>query len=73
MTRPAMDALFLRLTKLQLARPWTVIAVVFATAALAGVAALQLELRTSFGELLPQNKESVIVAERVNVHRGILI
>jgi predicted RND superfamily exporter protein len=54
------------LARQQLTRPWTVLVLVFVSASLAGSLALRLELRTSFGELLPANKESVVIAEQVN-------
>src|SRR4051812_20208507 len=50
----------------QTARPGVLLAIAFVTVLIAGFAASKLKLRTSFGELLPQNKESVIVADQVN-------
>ncbi len=54
-----------RLSRFQQHHPWRVLAVALLSAALGGWLAGELTLKTSFGELLPQNKESVIVAERV--------
>ncbi len=55
-----------RLTDLQIGHPWKVLVVALLTLALAGFAASKLKLKTAFGELLPRNKQSVIVADRVN-------
>ena len=49
----------------QTARPWRLLAVALLSAAVAGVLAARLQLKTSLGQLLPQNKESVVVADRV--------
>ncbi len=53
------------LARLQTARPFMVLAVALLTVFLAGLGASRLKLKTSLGELLPANKESVIVAEKV--------
>jgi predicted RND superfamily exporter protein len=50
----------------QTTRPVAVLLVALATALLAALGASRLTLKTSFGELLPQGKESVIVAEQAN-------
>jgi uncharacterized protein len=55
-----------RLAALQVVRPWTFLIIGAATVVMAGLLAARLELHTSFGDLLPSNKESVIVAEDVN-------
>src|SRR5262245_34071046 len=54
------------LVELQLHRPHWLLLFALATIALSGFAASRLTLKTSFGELLPQNKNSVIVADRVS-------
>lgn len=59
-------ALFNRLAELQIARPIVLMALAVMTVAVAGLAASRLTLETALGELLPENKESVIVAEQVN-------
>lgn len=64
MTRSA--ALFAWLAGWQSSRPWTVLAVALVTLVLAALGASRLTLKTSFGELLPENAESVKVAERVS-------
>ena len=56
---------FEALTRLQVTRPFAVLAIALLTTVLAGLAASRLSLKTSLGELLPANKESVIVAEKV--------
>lgn len=48
----------------QTTQPLLVLLIVLATALGAGLLASRLTLKTSFGELLPQNKESVRVAEQ---------
>lgn len=53
------------LVHLQAMRPFAVLAVAFLTTLLAGLAASRLELKTSLDELLPANKESVLVADQV--------
>jgi predicted RND superfamily exporter protein len=55
-----------RLVRAQTEHPWLVLLGVLLTVALAGLATSRLTLKTSFGELLPQNKDSVVVAERVS-------
>lgn len=50
----------------QLRRPWWVAAIVLSTLIPAGLMASKLELRTSFAELLPSDKPSVIEMHRVN-------
>jgi len=59
------DALFAWLASWQSNRPWTVLAIAVITVAIAAWGASRLTLKTSFGELLPENAESVKVAERV--------
>src|SRR5262245_45783978 len=46
--------------------PWILLALAALSVVVAGLLAAQLKLKTSFGELLPQNKESVIVANQVS-------
>lgn len=53
------------LTRLQTERPWRVLGVALVSVAVAGLLASQLSLETSFDELLPENKESVIVKDRL--------
>ncbi len=55
-----------RLATLQLTHPWRMVAAALVTVALAAFAASHLTLKTALGELLPENKESVIIAEQVN-------
>ena len=55
-----------RLLALQTRRPFLLLLAALLTMAFAGYFTSRLELRTSFGELLPQNKESVIVADEVS-------
>jgi predicted RND superfamily exporter protein len=50
------------LIRTQTTRPYLVLLAALISVALAGLGASQLTLKTSFGELLPQNKESVLVA-----------
>lgn len=50
----------------QTKRPAIVLAIGLLSAALAALGASKLTLKTSFGELLPAGKRSVIVADRVN-------
>ncbi len=57
-------ALLLKLAELQIRRPWLVILVVLATLIPTGWLASQLDLRTSFSELLPDSKPSVIEMRR---------
>lgn len=56
---------FEALARLQTARPFAVLAIALFTALCAGLAASRLTLKTSLGELLPENKPSVVVAEQV--------
>jgi hypothetical protein len=49
----------------QTARPALLLGIAFLTVAFAAEGASRLKLKTAFGELLPQGKESVIVANRV--------
>ncbi len=60
--RAAMAALL----EWQIRRPLLVLLLAAISAAIAGVAASRLTLDVSLGELLPQGKESVLVANRVN-------
>jgi predicted RND superfamily exporter protein len=60
------ERFFRRLTALQVRRPFVLLTAVLAFTMLALASARKLELRTSLGELLPDGKESVIVAQRVN-------
>jgi uncharacterized protein len=57
-------ALMARLGRLQVGRPWLVIVTVLATLLPAGVLASRLDLKTSFSELLPDSKPSVIEMHR---------
>jgi predicted RND superfamily exporter protein len=59
-------ALLARLVKLQIERPLVVLAFAAVSVAASLFLASKLSLKTSFGELLPANKESVIVADKVN-------
>ena len=54
-----------RLTRVQMRHPVAMLLLAWLSVAIAGLLASKLSLKTSFGELLPQNKQSVIVAERV--------
>ena len=54
------------LGRLQVAHPIAMVAVALVTVALALLLASRLSLKTALGELLPENKRSVIVAEQVN-------
>jgi predicted RND superfamily exporter protein len=49
----------------QTTRPWALLGAALVSVALAAGLASRLTLKTSFGELLPQNKESVLVADKV--------
>jgi hypothetical protein len=60
------ESLLVRLGELQLRRPWWVILLVFSTLLPAGRAASKLTLRTSFTELLPDSKPSVVEMRRVS-------
>ncbi len=57
-------ALLAKLGRLQVARPWFVILAVLSTVLPAGVLASRLDLKTSFTELLPDSKPSVIEMRR---------
>lgn len=65
MARRSPLALLLRFATLQIERPVWVLLGVLATLIPAGWAASRLELRTSFSELLPEDKPSVIELHRV--------
>ncbi|MBI4702093.1 MAG: MMPL family transporter [Deltaproteobacteria bacterium] len=54
-----------RLSDVQTGHPWSVLCLALVSTLFAGALAARLTLRTSLGELLPENKESVIVAARV--------
>lgn len=58
--------LLTRLAAVQTARWGRLLAAAAVSVVLAVLLAMQLELETAFGELLPENKESVIVADEVN-------
>ena len=64
--RAILRALVARLFTVQTTRPFTLLGIALLTVLVAGALASRLKLRTSFGELLPQNKESVLVADQVN-------
>ena len=49
----------------QIERPWWIVLVTLGTLLPAGWAASQLSLRTSFSELLPDNKASVVEMRRL--------
>jgi predicted RND superfamily exporter protein len=55
-----------RLADLQLKQPLIVLFIGLVSMCVAGYFATRLKLRTSFGELLPSHRESVIVADEVN-------
>lgn len=55
-----------RLADWQTRRPWLVVALVLLSLIPAGYRASKLQLRTSFSELLPDNKPSVVELRRVN-------
>jgi predicted RND superfamily exporter protein len=59
-----------RLASVQLARPWWVVIVCAAIAALAGLVAARLELRTRFDQLLPDNQPSVVELRRLADRTG---
>ena len=59
------DDLLKRLTRLQMRRPFVVLMVAALTVGAMGWLASRLSLITAFGELLPRNKESDIIAERL--------
>jgi predicted RND superfamily exporter protein len=54
------------LAAFQVAHPWRMLAVAALSVAIALGLASRLSLKTALGELLPENKESVIVADQVN-------
>lgn len=54
-----------RLVRAQVTAPLRVLLVALLTVLIAGFGASRLKLKTSFGELLPKNKESVLIANRV--------
>jgi predicted RND superfamily exporter protein len=60
------EAFFERLAQLQIQQPAITLVVAVLTLAVAAFSASKLTLKTALGELLPENKESVIVAEQVN-------
>ncbi|HWZ88670.1 MAG TPA: MMPL family transporter, partial [Polyangiaceae bacterium] len=62
--KSGLPAVLIRLGRLQVSRPWFVIAVVLATLLPAGWLASRLDLKTSFTELLPDSKPSVIEMRR---------
>lgn len=64
--RAAVSRLSRGLCEAQTRRPWALIAAMLVSVALAGALARKLELKTSLNELLPQGKQSVVVAEAVN-------
>jgi predicted RND superfamily exporter protein len=65
-TKPAPPGLIERLVRLQTTEPWRVLAVALASVLVMGLLASRLTLKTGLGELLPRNKESVLIAEQVN-------
>lgn len=65
MKRPFLESLLLRLAEHQLARPWWVLALTVLSLVPALLGAMRLELRTSFHELLPDDKPSVIELQRI--------
>ena len=60
----ALTALLTRLARLQVARPWLVMLLVLLTLAPTGWLASRLDLKTSFTELLPESRPSVIEMRR---------
>jgi uncharacterized protein len=60
-----LETLLLKLADLQVRRPWAVVLVIAVSLIPAGWAASRLELRTSFSELLPDTKPSVIEMRRI--------
>jgi uncharacterized protein len=60
------ESLLLRLGALQIKRPWLIMAVTLATLLPAAHAASRLTLRTSFTELLPDSKQSVVEMRHVS-------
>lgn len=59
------QAVFSRLAAAQTAQPWRFIVLAFLTTVLALLFASQLSLKSALGQLLPSNKQSVLVAEKV--------
>lgn len=62
---PKVRAFFESLSKLQTQRPFAVLFVALLSVIGAGAAASRLHLKTALSELLPANKESIVVAEQV--------
>ena len=60
----SLRAVLIRLAKLQVARPWLVMLLMLLTLAPTGWLASRLDLKTSFTELLPDSKPSVIEMRR---------
>lgn len=60
-----LEPLLLRLAEIQIRRPWLVVLLVLLSLVPAGYGASRLELRTSFSELLPSDKPSVVEMRRV--------
>ena len=65
MRKSQFEPLLLRLARIQLERPWLIVALALVTLVPAAILASRLELKTSFSELLPSSKPSVIELERV--------
>ena len=66
------DRFFRRLADLQIRHPIAILAVVAASCIPAGWAALHLELRTDWTELLPENKPSIKDLRRIQERFGVL-
>lgn len=66
MRKSRLEPALLLLTRYQLERPWLVVALIVLTLIPAGLLAKRLELRTSFSELLPDDKPSVIELRRTS-------
>ncbi len=66
MRRPLLEPLLMWLAERQISRPWVVVLVVVATLFPAAWATTHLQLKTSFSELLPDSKPSVVEMRRVN-------
>jgi uncharacterized protein len=64
--RARLQAFAGRIIRLQIERPLSLLAFALATALIAGFLALKLEIKTSMAELLPEDKRSVVVANKVN-------
>jgi predicted RND superfamily exporter protein len=60
------DRFFESLGRLQSSRPFAVLLVALITVAISAAFARKITLKTALGELLPENKESVIVAQEVS-------